>query len=58
MQPIEVARSLSAQWPFREVQAQQLATLFTVGAFCILASDRYIDYYGNSPEKSVLAELC
>ncbi|KAJ5386273.1 hypothetical protein N7509_008814 [Penicillium cosmopolitanum] len=28
MQPVDVARSLSAQWPCREVQAQQLATLF------------------------------
>ncbi|CAI7667152.1 unnamed protein product [Penicillium manginii] len=28
MQPVDVARSLRAQWPCREVQAQQLATLF------------------------------
>ncbi|OQE28862.1 hypothetical protein PENSTE_c003G00597 [Penicillium steckii] len=28
MQPLDVARSLSAQWPCREVQARQLAALF------------------------------
>jgi hypothetical protein len=30
MQPTDVARSLSAEWPCREVQARQLASLLHV----------------------------
>jgi hypothetical protein len=30
MQPTDVARSLSAQWPCRDVQARQLASLLHV----------------------------
>lgn len=58
MQPVDVARSLSAQWPGREVQARQLATLFNVGVSrTLMGSWAHGRHYDQPAESSIERDM-